>query len=385
MKLSVRLFFGLFFFLFMARMSAQSVRVITTAVPFLIISPDARASGLGDQGVASTPDVFSQFWNASKYAFAEEQFGIGVSYTPYLSRVTNDMSIVYLTFYSKLNERSAYGVSMRYFGLGEIQLTDQEGNPLTTVKPNDFSVDASYNMQLSPNYAMGVTLRFIVSDMKLETTQADATAAKNMAFDISGYYSSHRVPFADAEAIYRFGFNLMNMGPKIKYYKSEEGDFMPTNLKLGGRLDYLMDEYNTLGLTLEFNKLLVPTPPERDADGTIIAGKDDNVSWMQGVFQSFYDAPGGLSEELKEITWSAGLEYEYMESFKFRAGYFRESEMKGQRRWMTVGAGFKYNYTLIDVSYLFSTSKIRTPLDGTMRFSLSFFLDRKGAQKTENK
>jgi len=368
-------------------LSAQTndTRVITTAVPFLLISPDARGSGLGDQGVASTPDVFSQYWNAAKYAFADEDFGIGVSYTPYLSRLVNDINLMYLSHYAKLNERSAYGIGLRYFGLGEINLTDINGEDIGTVKPNEFALDASYGMQLSPTYSMAVTLRYIVSDLKLETSQADATAAKNMAFDISGYYRSHTFPFSDGEGRIRAGFNLMNMGPKLKYYKSEEGDFMPTNLKLGSHFDYIMDSYNTISFGGELNKLLVPTPPIRDKNGVIISGKDDNVSWMQGVFQSFGDAPGGLSEELKEINWIIGAEYTYMDAFKFRAGYFHESEIKGKRKYLTLGAGFRYTYMVLDVSYLFSMAQIRTPLDGTMRFSLTFYLEKNTSGKKEKK
>jgi hypothetical protein len=362
----------------------NDTRVITTAVPFLLISPDARAAGLGDQGVASTPDAFSQYWNASKYAFSDEKFGIGVSYTPYLSKLVNDINLLYLSHFAKINDRSAYSVSIRYFGLGEINLTDINGEDIGSVKPNEFSIDGAYGMQLSPNFSMAVALRFIVSDLKLETSQADATAAKNMAFDISGFYQSDAFDLDEARGRYRLGFNLMNMGPKIKYYKSQEGDFMPTNLKLGGQFDYIMDDYNTLSIGLETNKLLVPTPPIRDNNGAIISGKDDNVSWMKGVFQSFSDAPGGFNEELKEFNWIAGLEYSYMEAFKFRAGYFHESEIKGKRKYLTLGAGFKYNYFVLDMSYLFSTAKIRTPLDGTMRFSMTFYLQQgKTGKKSE--
>ena len=362
----------------------NDTRVITTAVPFLLISPDARAAGMGDQGVASTPDAFSQYWNASKYAFSNEKFGIGISYTPYLSKLVNDINLLYLTHFAKINDRSTYSLSIRYFGLGEINLTDINGEDIGSVKPNEFSIDGAYGMQLSPNFSMAVALRFIVSDLKLETSQADATAAKNMAFDISGFYSSDEFDLDEAQGRYRLGFNLMNMGPKIKYYRSQEGDFMPTNLKLGGQFDYIPDEYNTISIGLETNKLLVPTPPIRDNNGVIISGKDDNVSWMQGVFQSFSDAPGGFSEELKEFNWIAGMEYSYMEAFKFRVGYFHESEIKGKRKYITLGAGFKYNYFVLDMSYLFSTAKIRTPLDGTMRFSMTFFLQQgKTGKKSE--
>jgi len=374
--LSIILSFAPLFVLFS---QTNDTRVITTAMPLLLVSPDARAAGLGDQGAATTPDAYSQYWNPSKYAFADENFGIGISYTPYLSRITNDINLIFLSFYSKLNDRSAYGLGLRYFGLGTIDLRTIEGAPNGEAKPNEFALDASYAMQLSPHYSMAVSLRFVVSDLNLSISYSDATAAKNMAFDISGYYNSYTFPMFDAEGRVRLGYNIMNLGPKLRYFKSDEGDFMPANLKLGGQYDYIMDEYNTLTLSLETNKLLVPTPPVRDDNGNIIAGKNDDVSWMQGVFQSFYDAPGGLSEEIKEFTWSAGLEYSYLEAFKVRAGYFHESEIKGKRQYLTLGLGIRYNYVNFDVSYLFSTAKIHTPLDGTMRFSLSFFLDKGGS------
>jgi len=358
-------------------------RVITTAVPFLLISPDARASGMGDQGVATTPDAYSQFWNAAKYNFLDRNFGFGISYTPYLSRLINDINLIYLTHFARINERSAYGFSLRYFGLGQIQLTDINGEDMGTVSPNEFSIDGSYALKLSDNFSTAVTMRFILSDLKLETSQADATAAKDFAVDLSGYYQSNDIYMGDATGRYRLGFNIQNLGPKIKYYNSAEGDFLPTNLKLGAGFDYEVDQYNVIRLQAETNKLLVPTPPVRnDTTGAIIAGQDDNVGWVQGIFQSFTDAPGGLSEELQEFTWALAVEYAYMQAFKVRAGYFHESQTKGKRQYLTMGAGLTYNYAVIDLSYLFSTSALRTPLDGTLRFSITLFVDKnKGPQE----
>ncbi len=352
-------------------------RVITTAVPFLLISPDARAAGLGDQGAATTPDVYAQFWNPSKYIFMDHDFGIGVSYTPYLSKLVNDINLLYLSGYSKLNHRSTLSMSLRYFGLGKINLTDINGNDIGTVSPNEFAIDATYGLKLSDHFGSAVSLRFIVSDLKLETSQSDATAGKSFAVDLSGFYQSNDFDLGgEATGKYRLAFNLMNLGPKIKYNNIGDGDFLPSNLKLAAGFDYQTDAYNVIRFQLETNKLLVPTPPLRDNSGQIISGKDDNVGWVQGIFQSFSDAPGGFNEELKEFQWSAGLEYTYMDAFNVRAGYFHESEIKGKRKYLTVGAGFKYNYVILDLSYLFSTSPIRTPLDGTMRFSLTFFLDK---------
>ena len=357
-------------------------RVITTAVPFMLISSDAHGSGMGDMGVATSPDAFSQFWNPSKYVLIDNKMGFAFSYTPYLSQLVNDIKIINGTYYNKLNDRSAFGVSVKYFGLGDIDLTDFAGNYTGTVSPNEFYLDGSYALKLSNAFSMGVSMRFILSDLKLGTGNDDATAAKTFAVDLSGYYQSDPIDFKDFEGRYRFGFNIQNLGPKIKYYKSDEGDFLPTNLKLGAGFDFIMDQYNTVGLSFETNKLLVPTPPVRDVNGHIIKGKDDNVNWMTGIFQSFGDAPGGFDEELKEFQWSLGTEYTYLDAFSLRAGYFHESEIKGKRKYFTVGAGFKYNYMVIDLSYLFSMGKLRSPLDNTMRFSLTFNIDEfaKGGQ-----
>ncbi len=372
-----RLYISLITLLITSNILAQTndSRVITTAVPFMLVSSDARASGLGDMGVATSPDAFSQFWNPSKYIRINSDMGLGFSYTPYLSQLVNDIKIINAAYYKKLNDRSAFGVSIKYFGLGEIQLTDINGEGNGIVSPNEFYIDGSYALKLSKTFSMGVAMRFILSDLKLGTGNDDASAAKNFAVDINGYYQSEEIDFTDFQGRYRFGFNIQNLGPKMKYYKSDEGDFLPTNLKLGAGFDFIMDEYNTVGLTFETNKLLVPTPPVRDANGNIIEGKDDNVNWMTGIFQSFSDAPGGFDEELKEFQWSLGAEYTYLDAFSIRTGYFHESEIKGRRKYFTVGAGFKYNYLILDLSYLFSVGKLRSPLDNTMRFSLTFNID----------
>ncbi len=361
----------------------QDSRVITTAVPFILIASDARASGMGDMGAATTVDAFSQNWNPAKYIHSENKMGIGLSYTPYLSQLVNDIKILNVTYYNKINDRSAFGLSVKYFGLGDIDLTDQSGNYTGTVNPNEFYIDGSYALKLSETYSMAVSMRFINSDLKLGTGNQDASAAQSFAVDISGYYLSKPIDFTDFEGRIRLGYNLQNLGPKMRYYKDDEGDFLPTNLKLGAGFDFILDEYNTVGLTLETNKLLVPTPPKRDTNGQIIEGKDDNVNWMSGIFQSFGDAPGGFSEEIKEFQWSLGSEYTYMDAFAIRAGYFHESEIKGNRKYFTIGAGFKYNFMTLDVSYLFSSNKLKTPLDNTMRFSLTFNLDAIGGKPNE--
>jgi hypothetical protein len=357
-------------------LNAQTdTRVITTAVPFLLVSGDARASAMGDMGVATSADAFSQYWNAAKYNSIESKTGFGISYTPYLSQLVNDIKILNANYYHKLNERSAFGVSLKYFGLGEIDLSDSSGQYTGTVSPNEFAVDGSYALKLSNTFSMAVTMRFINSDLKLGTGNDDASAAQSFSVDLSGYYESEEIDFKDYKGKLRLGYNIQNLGPKMKYYKSDEGDFLPTNLRLGAGFDFILDDYNEIGLTFETNKLLVPTPPIRDNNGAIVEGKDDNVNWMSGIFQSFGDAPGGMSEELKEFQWSLGTEYTYLDAFSLRAGYFHESEIKGKRKYFTVGAGFKYNYMIIDMSYIFSTGKLRSPLDNTMRFSLTFNID----------
>ncbi len=364
----------------------DDARPITTAVPFILVSGDARGSAMGDMGVATTPDAFSQYWNPSKYVRMDSKMGFGLSYTPYLSELVNDIKIINATFYNKINDRSAFGVSLKYFGLGDIYLTREDGSPNGTVSPNEFYIDGSYALKLSNTFSMGVSMRFILSDLKLETSNNDASAATTFAVDLSGYYQSEPIDFSDFQGRVRLGYNIQNLGPKLKYYKSDEGDFLPTNLKLGAGFDFIMDEYNTVGVTFETNKLLVPTPPVRDkTTGAILEGQDDNVNWMTGVFQSFSDAPDGMSEELKEFQWSLGTEYTYLDAFSIRAGYFHESEFKGKRKYFTVGAGFKYNYMIIDMSYLFSTGKLKQPLDNTMRFSLTFNIDEfaKGGEPEE--
>ena len=372
-------YFLSFFILIIFQIHAQQdSRVITTAVPFVTVASDARAAALGDMGVATSVDAYSQYWNPSKYIRTPYKMGVALSYTPYLSQLVNDIKIINLTYYNKINDRSAAGASIKYFGLGEIQLTDANGVATTTVNPNEFYIDASYALKLSETYSMAVSLRFINSDLKLGTGNDDATAAKDFSVDISGFYQSDPIDFKDFEGVIRLGYNIQNLGPKMKYYKSDEGDFLPTNLKLGAGFDFIMDEYNTVGVTFETNKLLVPTPPIRDNNGQIISGKDDNVNWMTGIFQSFGDAPGGFSEELKEFQWSLGTEYNYLDVFALRAGYFHESKIKGDRKFFSIGAGFKYNYMVLDFSYLFTTGALTGALDKTMRFSLSFNLDEIG-------
>ena len=373
----------------------ENLRPITTGVPFLLIAADARSAGLADMGVATSADAFSQQYNPAKYAFALQEHGFSVSYTPYLTSIANDISLGQLTYYNKLNERSAFAGSFRFFGLGDIELRET-GDPNEVprvVNPNELAVDLSYSLKLSERFAMAVGGRFIRSALRIPDGTTDASAATTFAVDIAGYYQSEEIVYDDFNGRWRAGFNLQNMGPKISYDNDEFNEnFLPANLRLGGGFDFIFDDYNKVSVTAEVTKLLVPTPPaiiqatDLDNDGTIspseIAAANDantsaqseyrRTSWTSGIFKSFNDAPDGFSEELKEFTWALGAEYWYQDSFALRLGYFNEHELKGARKFFTMGAGFKYNVVKIDVSYLFSASKVRNPLENTLRFSLTF-------------
>lgn len=377
----IALLFICFFIVFLAK--AQD-RVITTGVPFLLVSADARAAGMADVGVSSSADAFSQQWNPAKYAFAIDKQGFSISYTPYLTDLVNDISLGQLTYYNKLNERSAFAGSLRYFGLGNIELRET-GNPDEVpriVSPNEFAFDGSYSLKLSERFSMAVAGRYIHSSLKVASDNGDATPASSFAVDIAGFYQSEEIAYNEFNGRWRGGFNIQNLGPKISYDNDEfSTNFLPANLKIGTGFDFIFDDYNKVALNIEFNKLLVPTPqnPDINGDGTVSteerAQNNENyrsIGWVSGVFKSFGDAPDGLSEELKEFTYAAGAEYLYQDSFAMRLGYFHESPQKGARQFFSLGAGFKYNIVKVDVSYLFSASKVKNPLENTLRFSLTF-------------
>ena len=371
--------FGLVLILFTSLLYSQN-RVITTGVPFLLITSDARSAGMGEQGVATSPDAFSQNWNPSKYSFAPNESGIGVSYTPYLSQLVNDIFLANVSYYKVISERAAWATSLKYFSLGEIEIGQTPAdfiNPLIE-RPNEFVLDFSYALKLNESFSMGVTGAFINSDLKLGSGTDDASAASTVAFGISGYYQSGELSLDNFDGKWRGGFYISNLGPKLTYETDGYSDYLPTNLKLGGGLDIILDSYNTLTLGLEINKLLVPTPSEpivsTNADGEeIITGYvQPDVSFLSGIFKSFGDAPDGFSEELQEFTWALGAEFNYNNAFALRAGYFNEHELKGARKFITLGAGFKYNVVDIDLSYLISATKVINPLENTLRFSLTF-------------
>ena len=371
--------FGLVLILFTSLLYSQN-RVITTGVPFLLITSDARSAGMGEQGVATSPDAFSQNWNPSKYSFAPSESGIGVSYTPYLSQLVNDIFLANVSYYKVISERAAWATSLKYFSLGEIEIGQTPAdfiNPLIE-RPNEFVLDFSYALKLNESFSMGVTGAFINSDLKLGSGTDDASAASTVAFGISGYYQSGELSLDNFDGKWRGGFYISNLGPKLTYETDGYSDYLPTNLKLGGGLDIILDSYNILTLGLEINKLLVPTPSEpivsTNAYGEeIITGYvQPDVSFLSGIFKSFGDAPDGFSEELQEFTWALGAEFNYNNAFALRAGYFNEHELKGARKFITLGAGFKYNVVDIDLSYLISATKVINPLENTLRFSLTF-------------
>ena len=378
----------------------DDLRTITTSVPFLLIANDARAAGLGDMGVATSVDTYSQQWNPSKYAFSETKSGFGINYTPYLRKLVNDVFISSLNYFNRISERSAFAASFRYFSLGEIELRETADDIGIISKPNELTFDVSYALRLSDQFSMSVALRYLRSDLRIQAFDPNAQAAGSFGVDISGYYQSEEVAYNDFNGRWRGGFALQNIGPKIKYDDAGRENFIPTTLRLGGGFDFIFDYYNKLSVTAEVAKLLVPTPPvtgkeytytdvngdgiwteEEDGEllesnvinnNVIIEGQDPNVGFIQGIFQSFGDAPGGFSEELDEFTWALSAEYLYQDSFALRAGYFNENYDKGGRKFFTIGAGFKYTTVNIDLSYLFSASKIQSPLESTLRFSLSF-------------
>ena len=367
-------------FAFNATVQAQTIEredapnAITTAVPFLIIAGDARAAGLGEQGVATSPDVYGIQWNPAKLAFLDRKHNVGVNYTPYLSNLVNDIAILQAAYANRINERSAFGASLRYFTLGTITTTTGPNDPGLDIRPNEFTLDATYALKLSERFSMAVSGRYLRSDLRIQQLDPDASAASSFGVDISGYYQSEEITYNSFDGRWRGGFNISNIGPKVSYSDAtNDDDFIPTNLRLGGGFDFILDGYNRVFVGLEINKLLVPTPSDSNGDGVINRQDDfNNESFISGIFSSFGDAPDGFSEELKEFTWSLGVEYVYDDVFSLRTGYFNESDLKGARKFATLGAGFEFNAIDIDLSYLFSTGSVRSPLENTLRFGLTF-------------
>ena len=356
----------------------NSNRVITTGVPFLLITPDARSAGMGELGVATPADAYSQQWNPAKYAFASSEKGIGISYTPYLSKLVDDIFLGNLTFYKKLNDRSSWATSLKYFSLGNIQFNEFVAGSIVDQgqeRPSELTLDLSYALKLSEQFSMAVGGRYIRSDLKI-ASDADTSSENTLGIDIAGYYQSNPFDLGKNSALFRSGINISNIGPRLNYDVGGRKSFIPTNLKMGFGLDLLFDDKNSLGIYTEFNKLLVPTPVAvYGDDGAMLGYRQPDIDFIKGIFTSFSDAPNGLSEELSEITVALGLEYLFQDVFSLRTGYFNESQNKGSRRYLTLGAGFDLNFMDVDISYLFSTSNVRNPLENTIRFSLTLDLE----------
>lgn len=367
--------------------------VISTAVPFMMIAPDARSSAMGDIGVSTSPDVYSMHWNPAKYAFIEEDFSVGLAYSPWLRSLVNDMNIAYLAASKRVSPKATVAASLRYFSLGDINYTGQGGSDLGTYSPNEWAMDVTYSRKLG-NYISGaVAGRFIYSDLTQGVLDYSKPAI-SVAADIAVFYTRDVYWFKDMDAVFSWGVSINNIGSKMNYNEASlKKDFIPTNLRFGPTLKLDIDDFNSLAFSVDINKLLVPTPPiyMKDSLGSIIyegtdpmieSGKNNEVGPIQGMIQSFFDAPGGFKEELKEFTLGVGAEYWYNKTFNVRAGFFHESKMKGNRRYVTLGAGLRYNVFGLDVSYLVPVNNTATsgtnPLENTLRFSLTINIDRWG-------
>ena len=351
--------------------NGSSSNGINTAVPFLTIAPDSRSGAMGDAGVALSPDVNANYWNPSKLAFIEGQDNVSLSYSPWLRNLISDVNLAYLSYARKIDDRNTLGVSLRYFNLGSIQLVDIGQNDQGTYRPNELSIDGSFARKFGRNFSLGLTLRYIHSGLTNGgMVNGQQTRAGNaVAADVSAYYRKESYQFG-RDALLSFGANFSNIGTKMSYTSNGAQYFLPANMRIGAADTWYLDNSSQFTLTLDLNKLMVPTPPIRNSAGDIISGYDDNRSVPAGVFGSFADAPGGFKEELKEISYAAGAEYGYNKQFFLRLGYFYENPSKGNRQYGTLGAGFKYDIFNLDLAYLVATQE-KSPLANTLRFTLS--------------
>lgn len=352
----------------------DELNTITTGVPFLMISPDARGGSMGDAGVSSEPGANSMYWNPAKYAFIDDQMGFSIGYSPWLRELVDDIGLSNVVFYKRLDDEQVIGASLRYFSLGNIEFTDNSGTSLGEFQPNEFAIDGTYSRKLSDNFSLAVAGRFIFSNLTLgqDAGSSQTRPGTSIAADVGMYYEND-VDLGSQDAVFAFGANISNIGAKISYTTDAQQDFIPTNLRLGPTIRMALDSYNEVAFSLDINKLLVPTPPVMDPDNNneVLEGMDNDVSVVTGIFQSFYDAPGGFNEELRELSFAFGTEYWYDETFALRAGYFYEDDTKGGRKYVTMGAGLRYNVFALDFSYLVPTG-VQSPLDNTLRFSLYF-------------
>lgn len=361
---------------------------ITTAVPFLLIAPESRGGGLGDAGVATTPDVNSMHYNPAKYAFLEKDLGVSISYSPWLRALVPDINLAYITGYKRIDKSQVIGASLRYFSLGSITFTNEYAQTIKDFNPNEFAFDVTYARLFSEHISGAVALRYIYSNLAggISVGGAESHPGNSIATDISCYYQKN-ITVQQKKSKIAFGANISNIGSKISYTENADKDFIPINLKLGAAFSADLDDYNTVMITAEVNKLLVPTPPiySRDSlsgDLIIISGKDPNVAIATGMFNSFSDAPGGFKEEMREFTYSYGIEYWYSKQFALRTGYFHEDMSKGNRNFFTFGLGLKLNVFGLDFAYLIPTHMRNNPLANTLRFTLTFDFD---GLKNDNK
>ena len=360
----------------MAQDKINQFNAVEHAVISQTIAPDARSAGMGDVGAATDPDVNSQYWNPAKYPFCISRAGISLNYTPWLRKLVSDIDLAYVAGYYRIGDYSAISGSVRYFSLGEV-MTSQDDNAMT-VKPYEMSIDAAYSIMLSEKFSMAAAIRWIYSDLRYDYTE-DASPASAFAADLAFYYNTYLV-LGQRECQLGLGLNLSNIGSKISYFGDDRSQFLPANMRLGASFMVPVDEYNRFSIAADANKLLVPTVPkqqEGEDNATYqqrVIEEYSDVSSISGIFKSFNDAPGGFKEELEEIQWSVGAEYVYHDQFSLRAGYHHESENKGNRKYFTVGGGFRMNVFSLDVGYVISTAK-SNPLDQTLRFSLAFDMD----------
>ena len=354
----------------------DELNTITTSVPFLLIGPDARAGAMGDVGVATTPDVNSMHWNPAKLAFNENDLGASMSFVPWLRSLVNDINLSYVTGYKKIGDDQAIGFELCYFSLGQITFTDNNGGLIGNYTPNEYVIGSAYSRKLSDDFSLSIGGKYILSDLTGGQSAGgiETASGKSFAADVSGFYN-RPIRISGKDLDLAIGCNISNIGSKIKYTETATNDFIPINLRLGTALGGEFDDYNKMSFAFDINKLLVPTPPEYDKNGERVAGMDPEVSVVNGMFQSFWDAPGGTKEEFRELMYSVGGEYWYANQFALRAGYFNEHDTKGARKYFTFGMGMKYTVYTIDFSYLVNANNdvgATNPLANTMRFSLTW-------------
>ena len=380
-KGAVKWYLPLFLFTFLpltlaAQDKVSEFNAVEHAVISQTIAPDARSAGMGDVGAATDPDVNSQYWNPAKYPFCISRAGISLNYTPWLRKLVSDIDLAYVAGYYRIGDYSAISGSLRYFSLGEV-MTSMEENAMT-VKPYEMSIDAAYSLMLSEKFSLAAGIRWIYSDLRYDYTE-DASPASAFAADLAMYYNTYFI-MSERECQLGLGLNFSNIGSKISFFGDDRSQFLPANMRLGASLMVPINEYNRFSIAADANKLLVPTVPkqlEGEDNATYqqrVIEEYSDVGSISGIFKSFGDAPGGFKEELQEIQWSLGAEYVYHDQFSLRAGYHHEAENKGNRKYFTVGGGFRMSVFSLDVGYVISTAK-SNPLDQTLRFSLAFDMD----------